>query len=83
MGGKRTTDAASLPSRDQKNAKVNTIRSQLPFMSKSALAALLKFAADDWLPDMSRRGIQRARDEACEYETPLYGKIHDHTRARC
>lgn len=63
--------------RPAKLARVQRLRSRLPFVSQSGLAALLREAqSDEGLPDItSRRSIGRARDAAVNVETP-YGPLH-------
>lgn len=60
-----------------KLARVQRLRARLPYISQSALAAILAEAnTDDGLPEqISRRGIGRARDIAVQHVTP-YGKLH-------
>ena len=62
--------------RPAKLARIQSLRSRLPFVSQSALSAILEVAASEHLPDQaSRRTLQRARDSIKDTQTP-YGKLH-------
>jgi hypothetical protein len=60
-----------------KRARVQRLRSKLPYVSQSALSALLKAAqSDEGLPDItSRRSIGKAKDSMVNTATP-YGPLH-------
>ena len=58
-----------------KHARLNSLRCNLPFMSQSALAAVLKAAREEKLLAATRRDIREARDADCQQMTP-YGKLH-------
>ena len=59
-----------------KRARLQRLRDKLPFISQSALVAVLKVAADEGLPAaVSRSTIARSRDEITTAATP-YGNIH-------
>ncbi len=64
--------------RPAKAARVQGLRARLPYVSQSALAAILEVAASEPLPEQtSRRTLQRARDSIKDIQTP-YGKLHQH-----
>jgi hypothetical protein len=57
--------------------QVVSLRSKLPFMSQSALAAILKIAKTERLPTGAalRKDIRKARDDHVKVQTP-YGAVH-------
>ena len=61
----------------QENAgKLASLRARLPFISQSALAAILRVAKDERLPDVtSRTAVREARDSQIDIQTP-YGCLH-------
>jgi hypothetical protein len=62
--------------RPAKLARLQSIRSRLPFISQSALSALLQLAANEPIPDASSRSdIRAARDMSVSQGTP-YGALH-------
>ena len=62
--------------RASKAHRVGALRSQLPFVSQSALGAVLKLARDGELPEVSGRNeIRGARDAMCMVMTP-FGTLH-------
>lgn len=69
---------AAMTSRPAKLARLQRIRAQLPYVSQSALAAVLQAVAQD--PDVvdgsaSRRDVRHARNEFAATQTP-YGPVH-------
>lgn len=59
-----------------KLARIQSLRSRLPYVSQSALAALLKIAEQEELPTgASRTTLRRARDAVREVRT-TYGSLH-------
>lgn len=59
-----------------KRARLQHLRSKLPFVTQHALAAILSEAHNHGLPEpSSRRSIARARDAAVQHVTP-YGPLH-------
>ena len=57
-------------------AKVASLRSRLPYISQSALGALLRIAKSEKLPDVATRdAIRDSRDQHVSLDTP-YGKVH-------
>ena len=59
-------------------ARTQSLRARLPFVSQSALSAILEIAASEPLPEQaSRRTLRRARDSITYIQTP-YGKLHQH-----
>ena len=62
--------------RPAKLARLQSIRSRLPYISQSALSALLHLAANEPIPDASSRSdIRAARDMSVHHVTP-YGALH-------
>ena len=61
--------------RPAKLARVQSLRDRIPFVSQSALAALLRIARTEELPDASRKDIRDARNMASRISTP-YGTLH-------
>lgn len=62
--------------RPSKLARLQGLRSRIPFVSQSGLAALLREAQREDFPEVvSRRSIARARDQAVKIVTP-YGTLH-------
>ena len=61
--------------RPSKVARLASLRARLPYVSQSALAAVLKIAERESLPSGSRRDIGRSRDAVVEETTP-YGPLH-------
>ena len=73
-----TAAAAAGEERQAKYAKVQGLRGRLPFMTQTALAAVLKIARDEpeALPAAcSRSTVARARDATAMIQTP-YGPLH-------
>lgn len=71
-----TSAATIMTEPPAKLAKLQLFRSKLPYLSHTALAAVLKAARSEPLPDVcSRRSVGRARDETVQELTP-YGKLH-------
>lgn len=63
---------------NNKRIRLQRLRDRLPYVSQTALAALLQVAATDDLPSScSRRTIGRARDSCTQVATP-YGSLHSH-----
>ena len=61
--------------RPSKLARLQSLRSRIPFVSQSGLAALLREAQREDFPELvSRRSIARARDQAVKIVTP-YGTL--------
>ena len=73
----RVVQLHAMDERPSKLARVQSLRSRLPFISQSALSTLLKIAKDTPLPDasISRQSIGRARDSGVLHRTP-YGTLH-------
>ena len=64
--------------RPAKLAKLQSLRSRLPYISQTALSSLLRVAAHEPLPiGSSRSDIRAARDTAVQHLTP-YGPVHQH-----
>ena len=62
--------------RPEKLRKLERFRRKLPHMSASSLAAVLKEAKSDGIPDLTNRNaIREARDDAVDVMTP-YGKLY-------
>ena len=62
--------------RAAKSQRIAALRSGLPYVSQSALGAILRLARDDMLPAAtSRRCVARARDDAARTRT-LLGELH-------
>ena len=62
--------------RPGKIAKLQSLRSRLPYVSQSALSAILQLAAQEELPgNCSRKDVRRARDDTVKAWTP-YGALH-------
>ena len=62
--------------RDAKRARLLDLRTRIPYCSHSALAALLRIAAEEGLPEGANRSdIAAARDSVTSIDTP-YGKLH-------
>ena len=61
--------------RPAKLARVQSLRDRLPFVSQSALAALLRIACTEELPEAPRKDIRDARNTASRISTP-YGTLH-------
>jgi len=62
--------------RPRKLAKLQSLRSRLPFISQAALSSILTIARDEELPELSsRKSIRAARDNSVKLDTP-YGKLH-------
>ena len=65
-----------MDTRSEKLARVGRLRSRLPYMTHTALAAVLAAAQEEPLPDVTRRGdIREARSRLANSETP-YGSVH-------
>ena len=61
--------------RPAKLARLQGLRDRLPYVSQSALSAILKIAQHDELPDIhNRRALRDARDSKAQAATP-YGPI--------
>ena len=58
-----------------KVAKLRGLRARLPFMSQSALAAVLNLAHEEELPVAGRHALRQARDSTTKIHTP-YGCLH-------
>ena len=70
----RTT--SNMDSRAEKLAKVGRLRSRLPYMTHTALVAVLAAARQEQLPEVSRReDIRLARTIIAHAQTP-YGQVH-------
>ncbi len=55
-----------------------SLRARLPFISQSALSAILKIATTEGLPKITtRRGVRQARDNFARITTP-HGPLHTH-----
>ena len=66
--------------RPEKLRRVSQARATLPYMSQTALAAFLKLAKDDGLPQVTRRDdIREARNMMTRTATP-FGPIHQTMR---
>ena len=62
--------------RAAKSQRIAALRSGLPYVSQSALGAILRLARDDMLPEAtSRRCVAQARDDAARTRT-LLGELH-------
>ena len=62
--------------RPGKIAKLQSLRTRLPYISQSALSQILQIAEHEELPGSStRKDIRRARDETVAQMTP-YGPLH-------
>ena len=71
---------ATMESRSAKLARLEAVRSRAPHVSHSALAALLRVAAKEGLPDIkdvSRFHVDEARDRVAFMDAP-YGPLHQH-----
>ena len=71
---------ATMEPRSAKLARLQAVRSSAPHVSHSALAALLRVAAKEGLPDIkdvSRYHVAEARDRVAFMDTP-YGPLHQH-----
>ena len=69
-----------MESRSAKLARLEAVRSRVPHVSRSALAALLRVAAKEGPPDIkdvSRFHVAEARDRVAFMDTP-YGPLHQH-----
>ena len=66
---------AAAPARDAVNSQICRLRATLPFVSQSALGALLKAAQREQLPNASRDRVRKARDESV-FEETTHGPIH-------
>ena len=67
---------AIMDSRPTKIAKLQSLRAKLPFMSQSALSAVLQVAAQEPLPiGASRADVRAARNAIASQRTP-YGTVH-------
>ena len=67
---------AAAETRPAKRARMLSLQHRLPYMSQSALAAVVQEAAREPLPDhCTRSEIRLGRDEVCSQDTP-YGKLH-------
>ena len=69
---------SAMADRPGKIARIQSLRSRLPYVSQSALSQILRFAAEE--PEMmpgscSRKDIRQARDDAVAELTP-YGPLH-------
>ena len=60
--------------RPTKLARLQCLRDRLPYISQSALAAILKAARDEDLPEGNRQDFREARDAVSHTSTP-YGPI--------
>ena len=66
------------PVHKKARSELASLRARIPFVSQSALAALLKIAANDGLPKVTnRKGIRDSRDEFIRTTTP-HGPLHAH-----
>ena len=66
---------SSMAERPTKLARLQSLRDRLPFVSQSALHAILKIAKDEELPDISSRcDLRDARDAVARVLTP-YGEL--------
>jgi hypothetical protein len=75
-GAVEPTCTSSMADRPAKLARLQSIRSRLPYISQSALSALLQLAANEPIPDASSRSdIRAARDMSVHRATP-YGATH-------
>ena len=62
--------------RPEKLRRLERFRRQLPHVSASSLAAVLKEAKSEGIPDLTNRNaIREARDDAVDVQTP-YGKLY-------
>ena len=71
---------ATMESRSAKLARLEAVRSRVPHVSHSALAALLRVAAKEGLPDIkdvSRYHVVEARDRVAFMDTPC-GPLRQH-----
>ena len=67
---------SAMADRPGKIAKLQSLRSRLPYVSQSALSAILQLAAQEELPgSCSRKDVRRARDDTVKELTP-YGSLH-------
>ena len=64
----------AMEGRPAKLARLQTLRDALPFISQSALAAILKISQREQLPSGTRKDIRHARDTVALQATP-YGPI--------
>ena len=72
--------AMSAPKRARTDelANVVSLKARIPFISQSALGALLRIAKNERLPDLSGRdSVREARDQYVKLATP-YGPVHQH-----
>lgn len=58
-----------------KHARIQRLRDRLPFMSQSALGAIMQIAASEPLPEGNRKDVRIARDQRAQTPTP-YGPVH-------
>lgn len=66
-----------------KRARLQRLRDKLPYISQSALGAVLAVAEQEGLPPAaSRFAIARARNDCCQTATP-YGRIHQTLSVGC
>ena len=67
---------SAMADRPGKMAKLQSLRSRLPYVSQSALSKILQLAAQEELPgSSSRKDVRRARDDSVKEWTP-YGALH-------
>ena len=67
-------EASSMERRPAKLARIQALKDGLPYISQSALAAILKVAQNEQLPSGTRVDIKDARNTAASHATP-YGQI--------
>ena len=72
-GGKRTADQAT--AHEQLQLRINKMRYSLPFVSQSALGAVMGLSAREDLPVGDRKAVRESRDAAVRQRTE-YGVIH-------
>ena len=65
----------SMEHRQTKLARLRSLRDRLPYISQSALAAVLQIAKKEPLPSGHRKDLKAARDEVAKIHTP-YGTLH-------
>ena len=64
--------------RNQELEHVTPLKARTPFISQSALGALLHIAKKERLPDLStRKAVRETRDKHVKLSTP-YGTVHQH-----
>ncbi len=62
-----------------KSQRLQRLRSRLPFISQSALAAVLQLVSAEQLPAATTRLLREARDSFSKIQTP-YGSLHQQLR---